>query len=73
MAGHRIEVGAAHKPLQGGEEAVGDVDALAGDLVADGNAGKVGNAVEVARLERGNPFDEDTTVGGKAVVNQLFP
>ena len=63
VAGHRIQVGGAHETFQGREEAVCDVDAFPGNLVANRDAGEVGDAVKVARLQRGNPLDQDSAMG----------
>ena len=73
MAGYGVQVGPAHEAFQGGEEAVGNVDAFPGYLVADRDAGQVCDGVQAARFQRGDPLDKDSAVGREAVIYQLFP
>ena len=73
VPGHRVQVGGAHEPLQRREEAIGNIHAFSRYLVADRNTREVCNDIQVARSQRGNPLYKHSAVGGKAIVNQLFP
>ena len=68
---HRVHVSLPHEPYQGREEPIGDIHALSGDLLPDGQLRQTMNHPR-RFIRRSNPLDQDPTVWGEGVINQCY-